>query len=208
MTSNNLGIVFGPTLMLPPSTMNTMNIATNMVAQNKIVELLIANLESISIPCGPCGPLSDWSIWFGSLLPSWSSWFIPTVCAKVVFYFLRLMNTFYFKICIFSMTYYWPCTVSCSIFTFDEVSALDKVTTHSFLALGDGALGQICIIWGSERRLWASSGESALHQVTSQQPATSWCPVSAGASSLPFLVQSVLWQFTVTLTMNPKKWNK
>lgn len=50
MTSNNLGIVFGPTLMLPPSTMNTMNIASNMVAQNKIVELLIANLESISIP--------------------------------------------------------------------------------------------------------------------------------------------------------------
>ena len=49
MDATNLGIVFGPTLMLPPATMTTVNIATNMVAQNKIVELLIANLESISI---------------------------------------------------------------------------------------------------------------------------------------------------------------
>ena len=50
MEATNLGIVFGPTLMLPPATMTTANIAANMVAQNKIVELLIANLESISIP--------------------------------------------------------------------------------------------------------------------------------------------------------------
>ena len=50
MDETNLGIVFGPTLMLPPATMTTVNIATNMVAQNKIVELLIANLQSISIP--------------------------------------------------------------------------------------------------------------------------------------------------------------
>ena len=50
MTATNLGIVFGPTLMLPPATMTTDKIASNMVAQNKIVELLIANLESITIP--------------------------------------------------------------------------------------------------------------------------------------------------------------
>ena len=52
------------------------------------------------------------------------------------------------------------------------------------------ALGIRTGLYLSERGVWASSRESALHQVTSRQPATSWCPVSAGPL-LPFLVQSV-----------------
>ncbi len=43
----NLAIVFGPTLMWPPASLVTTNMALNMMQQNMIVEALISNLAHI-----------------------------------------------------------------------------------------------------------------------------------------------------------------
>ena len=48
MASANLAIVFGPTLMWPPSHLTTTNMALNMMQQNMVVEALITNLSTIS----------------------------------------------------------------------------------------------------------------------------------------------------------------
>ena len=47
MAAANLAIVFGPTLMWPPSHLTTTNMALNMMQQNMIVEALITNLRLI-----------------------------------------------------------------------------------------------------------------------------------------------------------------
>ena len=49
MAASNLGIVFGPTLMMPPPTMTMDVIARNMGQQNLIVQNLITNLHDISL---------------------------------------------------------------------------------------------------------------------------------------------------------------
>ena len=49
MAAANLAIVFGPTLMWPPSHLTTTNMALNMMQQNMVVEALITNLATISI---------------------------------------------------------------------------------------------------------------------------------------------------------------
>jgi len=43
----NLAIVFGPTLMWPPASMVTTNMALNMMQQNMIVEALLTNLNNL-----------------------------------------------------------------------------------------------------------------------------------------------------------------
>ena len=43
----NLAIVFGPTLMWPPSNLVSHNLALSMMQQNIIVEALLNNVESI-----------------------------------------------------------------------------------------------------------------------------------------------------------------
>ena len=48
MAAANLAIVFGPTLMWPPTHLTTTNMALNMMQQNMIVEALITNLSQIS----------------------------------------------------------------------------------------------------------------------------------------------------------------
>merc|ERR1711971_994571 len=48
MAAANLAIVFGPTLMWPPSHLTTTNMALNMMQQNMVVEALITNLASIT----------------------------------------------------------------------------------------------------------------------------------------------------------------
>ena len=47
MAVSNLAIVFGPTLMWPPTHLTNTNIALNMMQQNMIVEALITNLSYI-----------------------------------------------------------------------------------------------------------------------------------------------------------------
>lgn len=47
MAVSNLAIVFGPTLMWPPTHVTNTNIALNMMQQNMIVEALISNLSYI-----------------------------------------------------------------------------------------------------------------------------------------------------------------
>ena len=49
MAASNIGIVFGPTLMMPPPTMTMDVIARNMGQQNLIVQNLITNLHDISL---------------------------------------------------------------------------------------------------------------------------------------------------------------
>jgi Flp pilus assembly protein protease CpaA len=43
----NLAIVFGPTLMWPPSSLVTQNLALDMMQQNIIVETLLNNAQQI-----------------------------------------------------------------------------------------------------------------------------------------------------------------
>ena len=48
MAASNLGIVFGPTLMMPPPDMSMEEVAHNMLQQNLLVKNLIINLDGIS----------------------------------------------------------------------------------------------------------------------------------------------------------------
>ena len=48
MAASNIGIVFGPTLMMPPPDMSMEEVAHNMLQQNLLVKNLIINLDGIS----------------------------------------------------------------------------------------------------------------------------------------------------------------
>jgi len=48
MAAANLAIVFGPTLMWPPSHLTSTNMALNMMQQNMLVEALITNLNHLT----------------------------------------------------------------------------------------------------------------------------------------------------------------
>ena len=48
MAASNIGIVFGPTLMMPPQDMSMEEVAQNMLQQNLLVKNLIINLDGIS----------------------------------------------------------------------------------------------------------------------------------------------------------------